>query len=146
MPGAAGGARRPPQGLELQERARRPGGTKLAAGSVDALLQACDLLSQFVYLLFEVFLPPTYAGIPGFEDEAESVYGSDSGSPHEAGRAAEAAQGRLAGRASRGRGGEKADGEAGRGPEGRPEKKLRRTFAHSKSTPPGACLDRASVA
>ena len=127
---------------------RAPGGA--AEGSVDALFEARDLLSQLFYLLFEVPLPAPDAGVAGFKDEADAVRRADGGAGDETCRAAEPTQGRLPDRAGRGGGGEEAGGEAGHGPEGRPEEKFRRTFAHSKSTPLYAyertLFDRASVA
>ena len=47
--------------------------------SVHTLLQACDLLPELVYLVFEILLTPTDAGITGFHNGPETIHGLDNG-------------------------------------------------------------------
>ena len=66
---------------------------------VDSLLEAGDLLSEVVDLVFQVLFPAANAGVAGFDDGAEAVYGLDYCSAQEACGKVDAAEGRFAGRA-----------------------------------------------
>ena len=94
------------------------------------MFEARDLLSELFDLVFEVFLPAPDAGVTGFEDAAEAVDGTHRGPADEAGAAAYASEGGLAGGASGWGGGEEAGGETRGGPEDRSENDFRRAFAH----------------
>ena len=52
---------------------------------IDSLLEAGDLFSQVVDLVFEVFFSAANAGVAGFDYGAEAVYGADDRSAEEAG-------------------------------------------------------------
>src|SRR5215210_1440589 len=96
-------------------------GPKGADQLIYALLQACDLLSEFVYLVFEILLTPTNAGITGFQNRPETIHGLDHGPAQETRGDVQPAEHRLAGR-PRGRcGREGSDGETAYGPDGRPD-------------------------
>ena len=87
--------------------------------SVNTLLQASDLLSELIYLVFEVLLTPPNTGITGFHDGPEAIYHADHGSAQKMYGDLQPAERGSAGR-SCGRGGcEGSDGETARGPHGR---------------------------
>ena len=46
---------------------------------IHALLQACDLLPELVYFVFEILLTTTDAGITGFQNGPETINGLDHG-------------------------------------------------------------------
>jgi hypothetical protein len=98
-----------------------------------ALLEACDLLAQFFYLVLEVLLSAPHAGVAGLENISQDVYGVDCGSAQEVDRNVEAAEGRLADRACGGGGGEGPYGEAAHRADGRPDEKPRRPLAQPKT-------------
>jgi hypothetical protein len=104
---------------------------------INALLEARDLLPQFFYLVLEIALPAPHAGIAGFEDGTQGVYGAYRGIAQKADREVEAAERRLAGRACGWGGREGPHGEAAYRTDGRPDKKPRRPLAQPK-TPSGA--------
>src|SRR3954454_22932150 len=117
---------------------KRPeGACRLAEVLIDSLLEAGDLLSEVVDLVFEVLFPAADAGVAGFDDGAEAVYGPDDRSAQETRGEVEAAERRFAGR-TRGRsGGEGPDGETAEGPDGRPEHEFGGSFAQDQR-PPGS--------
>src|SRR5215210_752479 len=89
--------------------------------SVNTLLQASDLLSELIYLVFEVLLTPPNTGITGFHDGPEAIYRADYGPAQKTYGDLQPAERGSAGR-SCGRGGcEGSDGETARGPHGRPQ-------------------------
>jgi hypothetical protein len=97
-----------------------------------SLLEAGDLLSQVVDLVFEVFLPAANTGVSGFHEGAEAVYGIDHASAQETRGDVEAAERRLAG-GTCGRGGrERANGETADGPDGCPEHEFSGSLAQNR--------------
>ena len=88
---------------------------------IHSLLQACDLLPKLVYLVFEILLTPTYAGIAGFQNSPQTINSLDHGPAKETRGDFQPAEHRLAGR-PRGRcGRESSDGETTDGPYGGPD-------------------------
>jgi hypothetical protein len=97
-----------------------------------SLLEAGDLLSQVVDLVFEVLLPAADAGVADFHEGAEAVYGIDHASAQETRGDVEAAERRLAG-GTCGRGGrERANGETANGPDGCPEHEFSGSLAQNR--------------
>jgi L-seryl-tRNA(Ser) seleniumtransferase len=96
------------------------------------LLQACDLFPKLVYLVFEILLTPTNAGITGFQNRPETIHGLDHGPAQETRGDVQPAEHRLAGR-PRGRcGRESSDGKAADGPDGRPDHEFGGSLAQKK--------------
>jgi hypothetical protein len=85
------------------------------------LLQACDLLPELVYLVFEILLTPTDAGITGFQNGPETIHGLDHGPAQETGGDVQPAEYRLAGGPCGRRGREGSYGETADGSDGRPD-------------------------
>src|SRR5918992_3448908 len=100
---------------------------------IDALLEACDLLAQFLYLVFEIFLPAPHAGVARLENVAQDVHSTGRGAAREADRDVGAAEGRLSDRACGGGGGEGSHGEATDHADGRPDNKLCSSLAQPKT-------------
>src|SRR5215208_558349 len=103
---------------------------------VDSLLEAGDLLPEVVDLAFEVLFSAADAGVAGFDDGAQAVYGPDDRSAQETRGEVESAERRFACRARRWSSGESPDGEAAQRPYGRPEHEFGGSFAQNQR-PPG---------
>ena len=105
--------------------------------SVNALLQACDLLPELVDLVFEILLTSTNAGITGFQNRPETIHNLDHGPAEETCGDVQPAEDRLAGR-PRGRcGREGSDGETADGSDGRPDHEFGGSLAQ-KQHPSGS--------
>ena len=110
--------------------------------SVHTLLEAGDLVSEFVDLVFEVLLTSSNTRIPGFHDRSEAIHRVEHGSAQKTCGDVEPAEYGLAGRScGRGRR-EGSDGEAAGGPYGRPEHEFGGSLAQKQHPP----FSRASTA
>ena len=88
---------------------------------IHSLLEACDLLPELVYLVFEILLTPTDAGITGLQNGPETVYGLDHGLAQVTRRDVQPAEHGLAGRPGGRCGREGSYGETADGSDGRPD-------------------------
>jgi L-seryl-tRNA(Ser) seleniumtransferase len=99
---------------------------------IHPLLQACDLLPELVYLVFEILLTPTDTGITGFQNGPEAIYGLDHGLAQKTRGDVQSAEHRLACRPRGRRSREGSYGETADSPDGRPDEEFGGSLAQSQ--------------
>ena len=99
---------------------------------IHPLLQACDLLPELVYLVFEILLTPTDAGITGFQNGPEAIHGLDHGLAQETRGDVQPTEYRLTGGPCGRRSREGSYGETTDGSDGRPDEEFGGSLAQSQ--------------